>query len=876
MARDRRRDAATATVGATGVAGGGVLRHRAVERAIPKPAGGEKVYPRLHAKAVFGAGGDRRARALYIGGNALGLLSTAPLAVGLHNSLKDPLHKRDGKSFLREGLEGSATALQERGDNLRQPIPAKVRGAQLAVAGGAGYAGSGLARLALKNKGRLKPGLAPLAGALVATGTIPLSNKVVSRVHPDYEVTPTGVKRAKKAPKRPSSMSSRYVAQPRSLQADLAKRDRTDYAAQRAAVTGAGAVPIAGPLIQAATAGRYAPPGQQRKHAARQFGMGPAGGFAAGTAAAYGGAHLAEKSPRFEAGAKKLTGFADRVEGGVRSTLRLPEKKPLDPLKFPGRTVARLKATKAAAPLLRNKTRSVGAAAGFLGVKAAVGSLGGQTAITLNQRDQKAWRKTAVGKQAKPAEGSLRDQHKAAQRKKLNAALSTTTGVGGLAGLALLASPKTKRFALPTSLTNGAIAGTNSLIYGGVARRDAKIADPFDPLSKRAVKSKAEADVDLQAFALELRAAGLRLRPSAPVQVKPLRRNKTLARVKTMDAEDRERYFSTKSGRKWMTRNGLGRAGTMTWGPTDGATNTSWRQRSGFTGAPRPKNITGYRGSGKPYGMSKGYLPSLPYKGPKYVHHTTLGRLRIVEAHPNGRFTVDSPSGSRLMHRDHIWPKKPKPDDGQMSLFDKGLLKLPSNKKLKFGPAVKLPKSQVPKANLLPKDKIGKFDNRPPLKTSVSEDDARKLVDRHGLKGPLPKTLDRQQKMAAYEARYVSAGGKKAEHWQHRAQRADKIKTAGLAGATAGGAVWLAGRGRLGRAVGRTITTKAPGLRHVDPKKISHHSETVVGASAVAGGAGELYAGHARRKRSSYASAPAGVAASALRRMQDYTPSEKS
>lgn len=149
-----------------------------------------------------------------------------------------------------------------------------------------------------------------------------------------------------------------------------------------------------------------------------------------------------------------------------------------------------------------------------------------------------------------------------------------------------------------------------------------------------------------------------------------------------------------------------------------------------------------------------------------------------------------------------------------------------------------------------------RLQKREPLKTSISEDDARKVIGRYGLKGPLPKELDREQKMAAYEARYVSAGGRKAEKWDRRARTADKVKTGGLAVATAGGAGWLATRGKL--------------KSKINPK-FTHHAETVAGAGAVAGGAGELYASHARRKRSSYASAPAGVAASALRRMRDYT-----
>lgn len=151
-----------------------------------------------------------------------------------------------------------------------------------------------------------------------------------------------------------------------------------------------------------------------------------------------------------------------------------------------------------------------------------------------------------------------------------------------------------------------------------------------------------------------------------------------------------------------------------------------------------------------------------------------------------------------------------------------------------------------------------------PLKTSVSDKDAKRLVGRHGLTGPLPKTLDRNQRMAAYEARYVTAGGKKAEKYSRRARVGDRMKNVGLAGATVGSALWTAGR------VPGLRTAAKPALKLLSHPKVSHHAETAVGASAALGGAGELYAGHARKKRSSYASAPAGVAASALRRMQAY------
>jgi hypothetical protein len=161
-----------------------------------------------------------------------------------------------------------------------------------------------------------------------------------------------------------------------------------------------------------------------------------------------------------------------------------------------------------------------------------------------------------------------------------------------------------------------------------------------------------------------------------------------------------------------------------------------------------------------------------------------------------------------------------------------------------------------------PVTKRDRYGDVKPLKTTISDDDAKKIVGRVGLKGPLPKGLNREQKMAHYEARYVSAGGKKATHWQHRANEAEKIRVAGVAGGTAAGATWLASRGKAKpfRALQRAVP------------HLQHKSETALAASGVAVGAGELYGAHARKKRSSYASAPAGVAASALRRMQAYTP----
>lgn len=138
--------------------------------------------------------------------------------------------------------------------------------------------------------------------------------------------------------------------------------------------------------------------------------------------------------------------------------------------------------------------------------------------------------------------------------------------------------------------------------------------------------------------------------------------------------------------------------------------------------------------------------------------------------------------------------------------------------------------------------------------TSMSDADAHRLAQRYDTRGPLPKTLSREQKMKAYEARYIAAGGRQGEKWKRRADRAEVGRNIGLTGATLAGAALLA--------------HKAPGLRRV----ARHHLEHAAVAAGTFGGASELYGEHARSRRASYQNSPAGVAGSALTRMQAYTP----
>ena len=153
---------------------------------------------------------------------------------------------------------------------------------------------------------------------------------------------------------------------------------------------------------------------------------------------------------------------------------------------------------------------------------------------------------------------------------------------------------------------------------------------------------------------------------------------------------------------------------------------------------------------------------------------------------------------------------------------------------------------------------LGKADS------TMSAAEVKRLTTKHGTVGPLPKTLNRDDRMKAYEARYVAAGGKKAEKWKRRAAGAEVGRNVGVAGATLSAAGILAARGRHTAKVMAKI-----------PKVTSHRLEAAGLASAAGGGGAELYGEYARHRRASYANSPAGVAGSALTRMRAYTPGAK-
>lgn len=849
----RRQDAATALTGAALLGAGGGLRHAGVSQAV-----GNGQFPRIHLSALKGA--KRGPKGLYLAGTGLGLVGTAALSQGAFGLARHrKVAKADKKPLWQEGIAGTGEALRGRADSIKTPTPTKVRASQWAIAGGAGAGGSAVARALLRHRtGKAKALLAPIAGGLAATASIPVSNRVVRRqTKGQYVVTPTGVRRAKDVIKKPSSKAHMVSSRNGPMRGQVVPSDSrfgksTSYRQQRAAITAAGATPVVGPYAQAHLAGSYAPKGERGKNAARQFAMGPAAGNVAGVGGAYGAAHLARHSAKVGAKAESAMAWKTKQTDQLRGHVGLKPAKPAAEGTVRHAVRAAAERHPMAKPLVHSRATMAAAGLGFLATRAAVGTVGTQRAITLNQRDQSRarvgkgirwktgvssilrtpyheqmaetarideayagrydrsmrahdkpprWKPSSPGRdiqgenkkaltaanerlsrstaelaafRAKNAHilnkrllesgQTKKDKHTLARTKRTNAALAVTSGTLGLTSLGLLAA-RQKPLATSVGILASGVGGTNSLIGARVQRREAR---NIDPVKKAGGLPKAL----LRGIGSEgIARARVRTATSDPVAQSMLGRRKEFHDVvRQLKAEH-------KAGSAWVSRTSRGTKPDLAR-----VRNTSSLSRQQF---------------------GKGYLPELEYNGPRQVYHQTLGRLTIQAYHGNGRFTVQSKSGTRLMHRDHIWPKKVQKDIGA---------------------------------------------------------DHRDLIRRYGDRGPLPKNLHRDEKIRAYEARYAAHGGKKGEKWQHRANVAEGVRNAALGSGT----VALAGLAHLKTKRGGRLALKHPHLQN----RLDHMAL----ASGAAGGAAELSGEVARDRRASYASSPGGVAASALTRMKANTP----
>lgn len=162
---------------------------------------------------------------------------------------------------------------------------------------------------------------------------------------------------------------------------------------------------------------------------------------------------------------------------------------------------------------------------------------------------------------------------------------------------------------------------------------------------------------------------------------------------------------------------------------------------------------------------------------------------------------------------------------------------------------------------------------KPELGTGMDTKTAGALVHRYGAAGSLPTGLSRDDKKAAYEARWVHSGGKKKEKWQRRAEVSNAVTTGALAGGGLSAGVELAARTKRGGAALDRLGTRAarrPILRRVTGASIRRGAGHAGLASAALGASSELYRRRAAGKAKTYTSAPGGVAAGALRRMESY------
>lgn len=213
---ERRQGLATATVGAAGVGGAAALRHEALVRSYEERS--SKPIPR---KGFMGTGAmselrmlkHPKGRKVWLAGAGLGAVALPALATGTHKVIYG---KRDKDSFWREGVAGAKEAVVDRTHTATQKTPPKLVAGNYAAGAVIGAAGGGLTHLALrkvKMPQHAKSATAAVTAGVLGTAALPLQSKITSRAtHGKYEVTPTGVRRAKRKPARPSSAASVYDA----------------------------------------------------------------------------------------------------------------------------------------------------------------------------------------------------------------------------------------------------------------------------------------------------------------------------------------------------------------------------------------------------------------------------------------------------------------------------------------------------------------------------------------------------------------------------------------------------------------------------------------------------------------------------------------
>lgn len=475
----QRQGRATATVGLTGVAGAGALRHVALDRAY-----GQEKRPALVAERRFLRRARTGGRARYVAGAVLGAVSAPAAVTGVYQSL-NKADDRQHPGFVRTGLQGARRAATQRAGNTHpEPGSRRLVAGNYVASAAAGSATGGIVHRLLANRvpGAARAGLAGVAAVSLGAATLPLQAKATQRAsHGAYTVTPSGVKRARQKPVRPSSQAT--------LSTRVGKLSTLSPSQKRARVAASGGAPFIGDFAQAATAARLAPHEQRRGAAALTYGGNQSGAITGQVVGAYGAAALARRSPSFDAKAKHASGQLDRAANFARSKVNL---KPTGE-KGPGRVARAMassrtpRAVKAAArPLLHNPKV---AALGALALGGPAGQLGAQAGYGAQLRREAHYKPqnpsarhgSRVAKLQTPAPLTQRDKKTLAHRKEHSAALSMIGGATGLGAIGALGlsrvHPKLRRLkSLQTPLlTAGAgVGGVNAFVGAKVQRKEAQ------------------------------------------------------------------------------------------------------------------------------------------------------------------------------------------------------------------------------------------------------------------------------------------------------------------------------------------------------------------------------------------------------------------
>lgn len=196
MSRDRQQAAATATVGLSGIAGAGALRHYGLADAHGEL--GHDNRPKTPRRRVFAERRllkTRHGRGKYLLGAGLAALS-APAAAKGTVDLWDGGKRR---TFVEEGVSGAAEALRERNTKENRRAPVGLRARNYAVGAAATGATGGATHFLLRKTPIPHAGRASIAsvtGALAGLSTLPVQAKVTRRASKGkYTATPTGLKR---------------------------------------------------------------------------------------------------------------------------------------------------------------------------------------------------------------------------------------------------------------------------------------------------------------------------------------------------------------------------------------------------------------------------------------------------------------------------------------------------------------------------------------------------------------------------------------------------------------------------------------------------------------------------------------------------------